>query len=675
MKRAGKMNLGLKIALIFGVCSAALFVVMAVVITSQLNRSVKELTESLSLEIVKARAAEITKWIQGNRDILSVMALHPAIQGGNREEMEAYVRSTSKTKHENFENFAFINQEGIGYDNTGNSNSYKDRSYFLDIMQGGKSSSLSNPLISRASGNPIFVLAAGTTDAAGKRNGVVISSITLHTISETVSKISIGANGFGWAVDGTGLILAHPDAELTMSLNITKAAEAGYLGLQEMSADVLAGKEAIGPVTSPDGVEFISISAPIGGTPGWAIGVMVPRDEFYGAARTIQTILLSIMAVILVVILVLSFVLGRSIANPIRVITGAVQGIAHGDLVLEMLTEEQRNRIKRRGDEIGDIGNSMTEMIAGLEAIAVSIQTAANQVTTGSQAISDTAQSMSQGATEQAASAEEVSSSIEEMSANIKQNTENAMQTEAIARKTAQDAEEGGKAVLETVSAMKEISGKISIIQEIARQTNMLALNAAIEAARAGEAGKGFAVVASEVRKLAERSQTAAAEINALSVKSVGVAEGAGRMIEQIVPNIRKTAELVQESTAASREQNSGTEQIAKAIIQLDSVIQANSSASEELASMAEELSSQAEELQNTIGFFKVRASAKGRGGQERSEERPAEKKSPSVAQPKPVKLIESGANKPAPHGSPRTGIILKNMDAGDERDDEFTEF
>jgi methyl-accepting chemotaxis protein len=215
---------------------------------------------------------------------------------------------------------------------------------------------------------------------------------------------------------------------------------------------------------------------------------------------------------------------------------------------------------------------------------------------------------MSQGATEQAAAAEEASSSMEQMSSNIRQNADNAMQTEKIAVKSADGARQGGTAVNETVHAMKEIANKISIIEEIARQTNLLALNAAIEAARAGEHGKGFAVVASEVRKLAERSQKAAAEISELSASSVEVAERAGALLGQMVPDIQKTAELVQEINAASREQDLGAGQINKAIQQLDQVIQQNASSSEEMASTAEELSSQAEQLQSAIAFFRVDA-------------------------------------------------------------------
>jgi methyl-accepting chemotaxis protein len=195
---------------------------------------------------------------------------------------------------------------------------------------------------------------------------------------------------------------------------------------------------------------------------------------------------------------------------------------------------------------------------------------------------------------------------VEEMNATIRQNADNSLQTEKIAQKSANDALESGKAVSDAVIAMKQIAEKISIVGEIARQTNLLALNAAIEAARAGEHGRGFAVVASEVRKLAERSQVAAAEIGRLSGTSVEVAERAGGMLAKLVPDIQKTSELVQEISAASKEQAGGADQINSAIQQLNQVVQQNAGAAEEMSSTAEELSAQASQLMEVMGFFKV---------------------------------------------------------------------
>lgn len=252
------------------------------------------------------------------------------------------------------------------------------------------------------------------------------------------------------------------------------------------------------------------------------------------------------------------------------------------------------------------LGLSLQRMVERLRGVVSDALTAADNVSLGSQELSASSEQLSQGATEQASSAEEASASMEQMAANIKQNADNAAQTEKIARQSSKDAEASGAAVGRAVSAMRTIADKISIVQEIARQTDLLALNAAVEAARAGEHGKGFAVVASEVRKLAERSQAAAAEISSLSGETVQVATEAGEMLNRLVPDIRKTAELVSEISAACREQDIGASQINEAIQQLDVVTQQNSGASEQMSATSEELAAQAEELQASIAFFRV---------------------------------------------------------------------
>ncbi|TNM66627.1 methyl-accepting chemotaxis protein [Aliirhizobium smilacinae] len=311
-----------------------------------------------------------------------------------------------------------------------------------------------------------------------------------------------------------------------------------------------------------------------------------------------RTIMIAVAASALLIAALAALWIAMSISKGLRNAVSAVQNVAEGDLTRFATISSK--------DEIGDLLGYVNTMIERLRGVVGDALSASDNVSSGSQELSASSEQLSQGATEQASSAEEASASMEEMASNIKQNADNAAQTEKIARQSSKDAELSGQAVNRAVSAMRTIAEKISIVQEIARQTDLLALNAAVEAARAGEHGKGFAVVASEVRKLAERSQAAAAEISALSGDTVQVATEAGEMLNKLVPDIQKTAELVSEISAACREQDIGASQINEAIQQLDKVTQQNAGASEEMSATSEELASQAEELQASIAFFRV---------------------------------------------------------------------
>lgn len=329
---------------------------------------------------------------------------------------------------------------------------------------------------------------------------------------------------------------------------------------------------------------------------------LVVADESMKTAeadsRSVELIAILGMAIGVVLALLLGIVLTRTITAPVSRGVNFAKQLAEGDLTA-MLDVNQK-------DEIGILAGALQAMRDKLVEVVSNVTISSNNVSSGSQQLSDTATEMSQGATEQAANAEEVSSSLEEMGANVQQNADNAAQTEKIAAQAAHDAENGGQVVLEAVEAMNEIAEKIGIIEEIARQTNLLSLNAAIEAARAGEHGKGFAVVATEVGKLAANSQKAAAEIQDLAQTTVSKANDAGEKIQAIVPDIKKTAELVSEINASSAEMNSGIGQINQAMVQLDQVIQQNAAGAEESSSMSEELTAQAHELMQLVNFFRI---------------------------------------------------------------------
>lgn len=304
-----------------------------------------------------------------------------------------------------------------------------------------------------------------------------------------------------------------------------------------------------------------------------------------------------------IVSIILIYQVYRLIRKPFEQSLKNLEHLTTGNL--EINTDEL---LVSRKDELGRLGKSINGLSMKLKEVISGVQNSAAHITAASKELSGTAQHVSQGSSEQASANEQVSAAMEQMVSNINQNAGNAKETEKIVISASEGMNKLKIASEESIKSINVISQKITIISDIAFQTNLLALNAAVEAARAGEHGRGFAVVAQEVRKLAERSKIAAEEINSLSKKSVEVAQQTGIYLEDTVPEITKTAKLVQEISEASIEQNSGAQQINQSILELNNVTQQNAANSEEMASSSEELSAQAEQLYDLISFFKLSA-------------------------------------------------------------------
>jgi methyl-accepting chemotaxis protein len=477
----------------------------------------------------------------------------------------------------------------------------------------------------------------------GKFLGIAGTDLRLKFIqqlSEQVSKSLYDGAARVQVVSYLGIVVA--DSEKPDSVG--KALKDVYQGDWQQVVDSIQGGKSYADMTP--GKETVDIGAPIQlgrtGTP-WGILIEVDRKVVFADARQLATVMadnsrqnviigVSAGAGIVVLACLVLWFLANGLVAPVRKAVAFAEKIAGGDFV------DNRIDIKQK-DEIGALSRTLKKMADKLKGVVVDVKNASESVAAGSTELSSSSQSVSEGATEQAASIEEITSSMEEMTSNISQNAQNAQETDSLATKAADDARVSGEAVGKTVESMRSIAEKISIVEEIARQTNLLALNAAIEAARAGEHGKGFAVVAAEVRKLAERSGTAAAEISELSSSSVEVAEKAGEMLKLLVPDIEKTAMLVQEITAASNEQNAGATQINQAIAQLDNVIQQNASASEEMASTSEELAAQGRHLQEVMAFFHV----DGGGSRYASTTKVVKNKPAAIPQAKPAPAKSQG--------------------------------
>ncbi|WP_319469024.1 methyl-accepting chemotaxis protein [uncultured Pseudodesulfovibrio sp.] len=518
---------------------------------------------------------------------------------------------------------------------------------------------MTEPTIYQLQGQDVMLVSASAPIRVnGQIVGVAGCDMSMADLAKITDGVRLFGTGYATIATDTGFLVTHPQKDL-VGKNLNDVVARDY-------ADEIRGAAKNNQpystvrISTNTGEEVYMMTVPFAiGNSGinWTISVAAPLSVILAESKTILYLSIGLGLAALLVLGLIVFFLARVIVAPVQTGAAFAGEVAQGNLTATIDIDQK--------DEIGMLAANLRNMGQKLLAVVGDVRATVSNVNNGAQELSSTAESLAQGSTEQAANVEEVSSSMEQMVSNISQNAENARETEKIALQSAANAEKGGAAVAKTVDAMREIAEKISIVEEIARQTNLLALNAAIEAARAGEHGKGFAVVAAEVRKLAERSGGAAAEISELSASSVAVAEEAGEMLGQMTPDIKHTAELIQEISAASDEQQAGAESVNQAIHQLDQVIQQTAAASEEMSSTAQQLTSQAAHLNSTVAFFNIGAA----GGVPVSRV-VAKRPQPQALAQAPAKARPAA---PAPAAAP-VAPSGKGLDI-DMSDDEFEKF
>ena len=583
----------------FGGTSLFLLIVFGFFLLVLSRGAVVGVTNQLSTQIASARSSEVERWLRGLTNEVKNFSDLNIIRRGDLAEIAPYLEGRQEQLNPEFAMIFFAELSGTYQTSLGGGGSIADRAYFRRITQQGDDLVISDPVVSRSLGIPIIVVARAVENQEGELVGVLAASIRLTTLSEIAASIQLGESSFGFVLDGSTTMIAHPNQEYRMSLRASESAEVGFEGLESLVAT--DGVQTMGAVRTPEGERQIVFLQEIPGTPGWRLGIAENESEYLRPVTDIVRWVLVLIAAQIVVLLVVILVIAGVLSRPIAAVAGIAGQVAEGKLGLQF-----DSRMTGRSDEIGDLARSLEDMVARLREIISEIQEAIVSVTNSSGEINSASQVLSQGATEQAATSQQVSASMEQMTASVASNADNAAQTERIAAAAAQTTAEGNQIVKDSVESTRTIAAKIAVIDTIARQTNLLALNAAIEAAKAGTSGRGFAVVAEEVRKLAEQSGSAAAEIIGYANQTLEQSTQAAEVFANIVPEIQRTADLMSEISLTTSEQQTGSTQITTAMEQLDRVVQQYAAQSQYLNSMAEELGGQARALETTIQVFSL---------------------------------------------------------------------
>ena len=594
--------------------TVALFVIQNLIVIPDIRKQTVESNVADINEIANAYIESTSMFVQGTMSELDIYAKSDTVlSGASAEEIGRWLAEDTSRRPGCFSYVLFIAADGNSYYDSGKRGNHSDRAYYKKIVDGADFV-VNNPTIAKATGKVSVMFVKAARDKRGNLSGMFVGVVGMDYLTNLIGGIKIGESGYGFMLDGAGVVIAHPKADIVMNRNLISddniSAEEKAMA-REMAEGKRSGKEI---QLSDNSIAYVSYGN-VGGTP-WSIAITVPIKQLHATADRLRTVLIVGNLILAIVILIVTAIMIARAIKPLRGVVSAIEEIASGNADLTRRLKAKSN------NEIGQVVNGFNAFVEKLQSIVSKIKDAKDMLSQADSdlesGISETGKSIEQivqniesvkaSANEQHKSVQSTSSGVTEISSNI-ESLENMIHNQSKGVDHASSAVEQMIGNIDSVNSSVEklansfmtlrdnandgiskqnsVNEKIEQIEvesemlqdaniaiaAIAEQTNLLAMNAAIEAAHAGEAGKGFSVVADEIRKLSEtsseQSKTIGAQLSKIkdSISEVSISSSdSSQAFQSVAENIQATDELVRLIKGAMDEQQEGSKQILDAL-------------------------------------------------------------------------------------------------------------